>query len=194
MLERLFEDSTGAKRCGRVKETQKGGQCLTKQLQYALSLDKGRSLLKRLLTTMFLMFALTVTTVLPIVSPPTPATAASTHHAHRIHWYAPLLSLSPQSTVACILHAESRSTYAHPNLKDTNFYQFGPFQFTPILWDRWAWEAGVGAKTRSWYLGTTALDSVTIPAYRATLYEQAEVFAYVARHDGMWPWQNSDGC
>ena len=156
-------------------------------------------MLKRLLTTMFLTFALTVTTVLPIVSPPTPATAASTHHAHvslptKPKWFEPLLSLSHQSTVMCILRSESRSTEAHPNLKDTNPYQFGPFQFTPILWDRWAWEAGVGAKTRSWYLGTTALDSVTIPAYRATLYEQAEVFAYVARHDGMWPWQNSDGC
>lgn len=109
-------------------------------------------------------------------------------------WYQPLLSLPGQPTVECILLHESTSTMQHPNLGDTDPFQFGPFQFTTILWDRWSWAAGVGSKTSIWTPHTTALHAVTIPAYRATLYEQAEVFAEVDRHDGLWPWTNYDGC
>ena len=109
-------------------------------------------------------------------------------------WFQPLLSLPNQPTIRCILHAESRSTLAHPNLGDTNPYQFGPFQFTPILWNRWSWVPGVGRKTSSWYLGSASLNAVTIPAYRATLYQQAKVFATVARYDGLGMWTNFDAC
>jgi hypothetical protein len=93
-----------------------------------------------------------------------------------------------------VLYRESRSTFAHPNLGDTNPYQFGPFQFTPILWNRWAWVAGVGHKTASWFLGSQSLEAVTIPAFRSTLRQQALVFATVDRYDGIWPWTNYDGC
>ena len=112
------------------------------------------------------------------------------HH----RWFDPIVGLRNQPTIRCILYAESRSTLAHPNLGDTNPYQFGPFQFTPILWDRWAWVAGVGARTSSWFLGTTSLGAVSIPAFHATLYQQALVFATVARNDGLGPWTAFDGC
>lgn len=111
-------------------------------------------------------------------------------------WFQPIMLL-PKAvihTTRCILYAESRSTFTNPNLGDTNPYQFGPFQFTPVLWNRWAWVAGVGSKTASWYLGSTALNAVTIPAYRASLRQQAKVFAVVARYDGTWPWTAYDRC
>jgi hypothetical protein len=139
---------------------------------------------------------------------PTPAGAVSKHIdnsvkvvnkiSHAIHeqskWYEPLLRLPSRSTIVCILEAESKSTMAHPNLKDRNPYQFGVFQFTPILWNRWSWVAGVGRKTASWYLGSLSLDAVTIPAYRATLNQQAKVFATVVRNDGYGMWTRFDGC
>ena len=112
----------------------------------------------------------------------------------RPQWYQPLQKLYYQPTIRCILLKESVSTEAHPNLGDTDPYQFGPFQFTPLLWNRWSWAAGVGSKTSSWSLGSLSLNAVTIPAYKSTLYQQAKVFAYVARYDGLWPWRNSDGC
>lgn len=109
-------------------------------------------------------------------------------------WYLPLESLNYQSTIHCILLTESVSTETHPNLGDVDPYQYGPFQFGPLLWNRWSWAAGVGSKTIYWTPHSIALNAVTIPAHKATLYEQAKVFAYVARHDGLWPWTNSDGC
>lgn len=109
-------------------------------------------------------------------------------------WFQPILSLPDQSIIRCILHAESRSTLARPNLTDTDPYQFGPFQFTPILWNRWAWVSGVGNKTASWYLGSQSLNAVTIPAFRATLFQQAKVFATVARNDGLGMWTRFDQC
>lgn len=109
-------------------------------------------------------------------------------------WFAPVARLPDQATIRCILHAESRSTYAHPNLRDVNPYQYGPFQFTTILWNRWSWVAGVGLRSRFYFTGSTALNAVTIPAYRATLWQQARVFATVDRYDGLGPWTRFDGC
>ena len=111
-------------------------------------------------------------------------------------WYAPISHLprAQQLEARCILLAESHSSEAHPNLRDTDPESYGPFQFTTILWNRWSWVAGVGLKAPIWFLGTTALYAVTIPAYRATLYQQAEVFATVMRIDGSWPWSKFDGC
>lgn len=109
-------------------------------------------------------------------------------------WYAPVIRLPNQPVIRCILYRESRSTYARPNLGDVNPYQFGPFQFTPILWNRWAWVAGVGRKSPGWYLGTTTLNAVTIPAYKSTLYQQSEVFVTVVRNDGLGMWIRFDGC
>jgi hypothetical protein len=109
-------------------------------------------------------------------------------------WYQPLMNLPQQPTIRCILKAESQSTEARPNLTDTNQYQYGPFQFTTILWNRWSWVAGVGRKTSSWFLGSIALNAVTIPAHRATLRQQARVFATVVRNDGYGMWTNFDGC
>ena len=115
-------------------------------------------------------------------------------HVVKYKWYEPLLTLPNRSTVVCILNAESRSTLDHPNLNDKNPYQYGVFQFTPILWNRWSWVAKVGARTSSWYLGALALNAVTIPAYKATLYQQATVFATVIRNDGFLMWTRFDGC
>lgn len=112
----------------------------------------------------------------------------------RSRWYDPVAQLAHQSTIACILHAESRSTRDHPNTGDTDPYQFGPWQFTTVLWNRWSWAAGVGRKSSNWFLGTSSLHAVTIPAYQATLYQQSQVFAEVARVDGLWPWTRWDGC
>lgn len=109
-------------------------------------------------------------------------------------WFEPLLNLPNRSIIICILYAESRSTLAHPNLGDTNPYQYGPFQFTPILWNRWSWVAKVGTKSRTWHLGTLDINAVTIPAYRATLYQQAAVFSVVVKHDGFTMWTRFDGC
>ena len=109
-------------------------------------------------------------------------------------WYAPLLSLANQSGIRCILHAESRSTLLAPNLSDRDPYQFGPFQFTPVLWNRWSWVAGVGHKTASYFTGSTSLYAVSIPAFKATLFQQAKVFATVYHNDGLGPWTNFDGC
>ena len=115
-------------------------------------------------------------------------------HIIRHKWYEPLLRLPYRSTVVCILNAESRSTMAHPNLGDRNPYQYGVFQFTTILWNRWSWVAKVGAKRSTWYLGTLDLNAVTIPAYKATLYQQAMVFATVVRNDGYGMWTRFDEC
>ena len=62
----------------------------------------------------------------------------------------------------------------------------------PILWDRWSWVAGVGKKTSSWYLGTSSNSAVTIPAYKATPYQQELVFVEIVKVDGFGPWR--DGC
>ena len=114
--------------------------------------------------------------------------------ASAARWFHPLIHLANQSTIRCILNAESRSTFLHPNLTDLNPYQFGPFQFTPVLWNRWSWVAGVGRKTSSWYLGSQSLNAVTIPAFKATLAQQAQVFATVVKYDGLSMWTRFDGC
>jgi len=112
----------------------------------------------------------------------------------RPHWYAPVMALPDQPVIVCILHNESRSTYAHPNLGDNNDpYQYGVFQYDTILWNYWSWQAGVGRKAPGWFRGSTALHAVTIAAYQSTLPQQAKVFAYIVRHDGTWPWTGHNG-
>lgn len=138
------------------------------------------------------LFRIALFTVALCIGTVSTASAANTP-AHKTPWYAPLQSLRSQSTISCILYNESRSTEAHPNLKDTDPYQFGPFQFDTILWNRWSWAAGVGEKSSSWYLGSISLNAVTVPAYKSSLFQQSKVFAYVDRYDGLWPWKD-DGC
>ena len=148
-------------------------------------------MLKRFLTTSALLIALLTTTV----GIPSASSASSHHPAHNAPWYAPVKALPDQPVIVCILHNESRSTYAHPNLGDNNDpYQYGVFQFSVILWNRWAWVAGVGRKAPGWYLGSTALNAVTVPAYKSTLYQQSKVFATVDRNDGLGMWTRFDGC
>ena len=110
-------------------------------------------------------------------------------------WFQPIAQL-PKPVFrhfGCILWHESRSTYSHPNLKDVSAYgSTGLFQVEGILWDRWAWVAGVGRKTGSWYLGTSSNAAVTIPAYKATPYQQAEVIATIWKYDKFGPW--TDKC
>lgn len=154
-----------------------------------------RTHIQSLFLTVLFTFALCIGTA-------STASAASTpvHHAHSAPWYAPVKALPDQPVIVCILHAESRSTYAHPNLGDNNDpYQYGVFQYDTILWNAWSWKAGVGRKAAGWFNGSTALHAVTIAAYQATLSQQATVFAYIVRHDGTWPWVGNgtgwgDGC
>ena len=143
-----------------------------------------------------LLIATPVGAVSKHISSPVKAGDKISHVISKHKWYEPLLALPSRSTVVCILKAESTSTMLHPNLGDNNNkYQYGPFQFTTILWNRWSWVAGVGKKMTSWYLGTLSLDhAVTIPAYKSTLYQQAKVFATVVRNDGYGMWTRFDNC
>ena len=51
----------------------------------------------------------------------------------------------------------------------------------------------VGRKALGWFNGSLALHAVTIAAYQSTLAQQATVFAYIVRHDGLWPWIGHNG-
>ena len=147
-------------------------------------------MLKRLLSALVLLSALLIGTV----TNPVASSASSIHHVHSAPWYAPVKALPDQPIIVCILHHESRSTYAHPNLGDNNDpYQYGVFQYDTILWNYWSWQAGVGRKAPGWFRGSTALHAVTIAAYQSTLPQQAKVFAYIVRHDGTWPWTGHNG-
>ena len=150
----------------------------------------------KLIAFIFASFIATVPAAGSACASPTSTTLKNTSSVHSkpTRWFQPLFALPRLSTIKCILSRESRSTFVHPNLGDRNPYQFGPFQFTTILWNRWSWVAGVGQKTRYWYLGSQALNAVTVPAFQATLSQQAEVFVTVARNDGYAMWTNWDGC
>jgi hypothetical protein len=77
---------------------------------------------------------------------------------------------------SCILWVESRSTFAHLNLKDVSRWgSSGPWQMEPILFNRWA-----------------PLVGVRVPVYEATPYQQELVAISVWRHDGFSPW--SENC
>ena len=88
-----------------------------------------------------------------------------------------LLPAKVKAVFACIMWAESRSTFSHLNLKDNNRYgQSGIFQIAPITWNRWAPTVGVHA-----------------PVWRATPFQQETVAVKIWRVDGWWPW-HGDGC
>jgi len=94
-------------------------------------------------------------------------------------WYAPLSGLPHQSTWRCILHAESRSTFIHPNLGDNNPNgSSGVFQIEQATWAAHQLAARVPARVHVW---------------QASLYQQARVAAAIWRADGFSPWR-SDGC
>lgn len=79
----------------------------------------------------------------------------------------------------CIIWAESRSTFEHPNLGDNNPYgSSGIFQIEQITWAAHQAVAGVARSIHVW---------------QATAYEQARVAAAIWRADGLAPWA-SDGC
>lgn len=135
-------------------------------------------------------------TIQTTITIPAPAHAVLVSTSEK-PWYYPLLLLSPRvyHRFQCVLRVESRSTFAHPNTGDNSAVaSSGIFQIVPILWNRWAWVAGVGHKTSIWYLGATAHNAVTIPASNATLYQQARVAATIYRYDGFVPATWNDGC
>jgi hypothetical protein len=81
------------------------------------------------------------------------------------------------ATFRCIIQAESRSTFEHPNLGDNNAYgSSGIFQIEQGTWAPWA--ALVGLHMKVW---------------QATPYQQALGAVSIYRHDGFSPWR-FDGC
>ena len=92
----------------------------------------------------------------------------------------PILSLpsSARTTFACIMWHESRSTLAHPNLRDNNANggSSGVFQIIAPTWNYWAPKVGVH-----------------VPVWRATYYQQSLVAVEIWRNDSFKPWA-SDGC
>ena len=112
--------------------------------------------------------------------------ATTTHHHHTtsVQWYAPLLTL-PKSwlpAVECLIHHESTSTLAHPNLGDDNGNmpgQSGIFQMSNYVGGVW---------------DTYAMPRLRVQIWNATPYQQAEGFVLVLRLDGGFhPW-HGDGC
>lgn len=88
-----------------------------------------------------------------------------------------LLPAPVRHMFACIMWRESRSTFAHLNLRDNNRWgSSGIFQIVEGTWARWA-----------------PLVGVTVPVWRATPYQQERVAVEIWRHDGFSPWA-SDGC
>ena len=92
-------------------------------------------------------------------------------------WYDPIrLHVSPPAwhTFTCIIYAESRSTWAHPNLGDNNRYgSSGIFQFENSTW--------------------LARSGFRFPVWQATPRQQAIGALRLERADGFGPWK-SDGC
>lgn len=100
--------------------------------------------------------------------------------ATKPRWFQPIMVLptSAIQTFRCVIYAESRSTFTHPNLGDNNANgSSGIFQMTPILWNAWAPKVGVH-----------------VPVWRASPYQQALVAAEVWRVDRFSPWTRYDGC
>lgn len=91
------------------------------------------------------------------------------------------IALLPQPVrhvFACIMWRESRSTFAHLNLRDNNPYgSSGIFQIVEGTWARWA-----------------PLAKVFVPVWKASAYQQELVAIVIWRHDGFSPWSASDGC
>jgi hypothetical protein len=128
---------------------------------------------------------------LVVVGSAATSSATTTHHRHIIssRWYAPLLTLpkSWQSPIDCLIHHESTSTRAHPNLGDdngngentVNGQSSGIFQMnngSNGVWDLYA------------------KPTLHVDISRATALQQAEGFVLVLRRDGGFhPW-HGDGC
>ena len=95
-------------------------------------------------------------------------------------WFQPIMALPKPAitTFRCIIHAESTSTFAHPNLGDNNADggSSGIFQIEPILWNAWAPKVGLH-----------------MAVWRATPYQQALAAVEIWRHDQFSQWAD-DGC
>lgn len=105
---------------------------------------------------------------------PAPAGSSTTTAARE----GPIAHVAPwiQRVFTCIIWRESRSTWAHPNLKDVSRWgSSGIFQMEPVLWNRWAPVIGI-----------------SVPIWRASVLQQERVAVEVYRHDGFAPWR--DGC
>ena len=99
--------------------------------------------------------------------------------AHTTRWFQPIMELPRTAihTFTCIIWAESRSTWEHPNLTDNNRWgSSGIFQIEQGTWAVWA--ARVGLHMKVW---------------QASPYQQALGAASIWRHDGFAPWR-WDGC
>lgn len=90
----------------------------------------------------------------------------------------PIITSSVRSTWACVMWHESRSTVAHPNLRDNNSDggSSGVFQIIASTWNHWA-----------------PLVGIHVPVWRASYYQQSVVAVEIWRHDGFSPW-GGDGC
>jgi len=135
-------------------------------------------MLKRILLITAIAFSFSNIGLAPISS------AHTTHHLI-VPWYQPLLTLPKSWTPAiqCLLHNESRSTYAHPNLGDNRTPSMGTnsgiFQMANYV--RGVWD-------------TYAMPRLHVQIWLATPYQQAKGFVLVLRLDGGFhPW-HGDGC
>lgn len=85
---------------------------------------------------------------------------------------------SVKATWACIMWRESRSTFAHPNLRDdSRIGSSGVYQIEVSIWDYWAPKIGIH-----------------VPVWRASYHQQSLVAQEIWKHDGFGPWTMSDGC
>jgi hypothetical protein len=105
--------------------------------------------------------------------------AVSVPSSAATRWFQPVIQLPTPAirTFQCILKAESRSTFTHPNLGDNNRYgSSGIFQIEQATWQEWATPLGIH-----------------VPVWQATPLQQATVAVNIYKHDGFGPWR-SDGC
>ena len=110
-------------------------------------------------------------------------TTGTANGATSAKWYAPILTLprSWQTAVQCMMHVESRSTEAHPNLGDDNAVhgQSGIFQMANYVGGVW---------------DTYAMPRLHVVIWKASAFQQAEGLVLVLRLDGGFhPW-HGDGC
>ena len=106
---------------------------------------------------------------------------AATPSSAGTRWFEPIvrLPLSTVRTFQCVIHHESTSTFAHPNLGDNNRYgSSGIFQI-----EQGTWAAHQAA----------AHVPYSIHVWQASPYQQSLVAVAIWRADGFWPW-HYDGC
>ena len=113
-----------------------------------------------------------------------PAIAAS-HHSSHVHIENPglpypmdLVSPSIVRVFTCVIHHESTSTWAHPNLRDnrSDGSSSGVFQIQDALWREW-----------------TPLVGFHMHVWQATYRQQVIGALVIYKHDGWVPWWH-DGC